>query len=617
MPGRKKSRKEPVVIIHDDEIKSSIEEFVIGQRQAYQEAMPGASDSDDAEAVSEEIGVNTWLDAEHVDATIRNLVGARAHLRDTVGVLPVFNKEYVQARAQSVAYNKIIVDPRFKNLLPSKKPLPGRSTLKGRALVARDKEEQKRNQQERALQEKADLMLEKNNFTEDKMLLLFLQSMVESDHPFLNNPQNEDLTLDECTQLIIPFRQNGCHYTVAVINFTQVDDNNVAEIKYYDSMGSDLDDSEIEQLTSFCTELGYEVNYEALSSPIQREGWNCGIFASFKAIDIANENEENDERLLDGLDDENYHRHFNYYRFLISMMLSDRGYNVSVTDELAFDIKVQQTEFRKLSKKSKNSEDVNRCLTETAKLFEDMLKQTNERKSKNKKTKGRQPVEPLANANSKLLFKRCIGLRGQMEKLLQKKLALKKPNKKDQAQIRLLLELISAFDAAKDDLKGKIDKQNRVKKRVRPENWLENVNWKKALFYGIIAVCAITFVAPYLLAALTGAGVVLPANPLITILGGGTLFGVGILLVNHFNKNAGSKVISNKLHDDRVSSVEFTDWMRHSVTKVNEAYLPIISLDKVTNVAQNFMPVKKAAKKPSLNESTIPVPERQIKASLR
>ncbi len=163
----------------------------------------------------------------------------------------------------------------------------------------------------------------------DKRLSLkcFLESMCENATIFDNN-------LSVCDQWIIPLFIDY-HFTVAVIKFDKKSHLKFAFIKYYDSCGDDLPLYYQQQLITFFKHLGYNVKYQCIAEDIQKDNYNCGIFVTLKAIDIANSNINHPERLLKIADnDYEYHQNIAAYRQRIAHLLKENGVKVEVSKRL-------------------------------------------------------------------------------------------------------------------------------------------------------------------------------------------------------------------------------------------------------------------------------------------
>ena len=124
------------------------------------------------------------------------------------------------------------------------------------------------------------------------------------------------------------------HFTVAVVKFDKTKEK-LALIQYYDSYADDLNPHFQKQLISFFKNLGYKVKYLCVSESEQKDNYNCGIFVTFKAIDIANSNIGNPERLLKKSKNAyDYQQNLNAYRYQIGMLLKDHGKHVVISKKL-------------------------------------------------------------------------------------------------------------------------------------------------------------------------------------------------------------------------------------------------------------------------------------------
>lgn len=317
------------VIITKSEIKQKIDNYIFKQRQICFGQHPTI------DAIPSEIDETCWFDAEHVDGMLHYLVSQRNHLSNSVAIFPVFSKDVIYLQAQTYVYKLLKRDPRCEGLVPSNDPLPERSALEDdiEALEERDWEERRRNAQEKALRQKADEVLENNGISDEILFHWFLEAMSDSANNILKN------RFRNCSQFIIPLRINNNHYTTAVVQAKgRTRNNKSVDIRYYDSKGEDLDDSYQTSLLTFFTEKGYDVNYECISENEQKyENNNCALFAALKSIDMANENVENDERLLQvaDLNKEEYQQFFKAQRFNAVQVLAANGFNISADDSIS------------------------------------------------------------------------------------------------------------------------------------------------------------------------------------------------------------------------------------------------------------------------------------------
>ncbi|MBN9287068.1 MAG: hypothetical protein BGO43_11835 [Gammaproteobacteria bacterium 39-13] len=608
------------------EIKTYIENNLYQQRQAYEEGLAGAN-GEAPEAVPAEIDIDTWLEAEHLDGTIRNLVSEREHLSDSVGICPVYNADAVEQASTNAALNKVLAsttlktklnhngdrildrpalpEPRVqfnaelnklkkldqeskdalkeafeeynndaeelnRNLLESedlddtpfkeneslaekiteieaqidslKITRLTKTNLKKALNQAVDAVEDKLrrvneyNQQDMAFNLEAQKLLADHNFSEDTLFKHYLDAVVDSDHHFLGNLQNRELSFydDACNQLIIPFRKNGSHYTVAVAHMYMEDKKQIAKVKYYDSMGSDLDESLQAQLVAFFEGKGFEVEYECVSEHEQKEGYNCSIFASHKAIDMVNENEGNDERLLEDLNEDNYDQLLNYYRYVVTLKLSEMGQNVSAGKELTKDLRRRQREFVKLSKDEAQLNDLKALLKDIGNGLEKALNKVKGEKASKKSSSNKSDPQPLPLQNPNNLFNRCDELCKQMHTLLEQKQALATKSKKDNEDIQSLIAAIQSFKAVRDDIQKDL-KRFQSKVSGSPalvsdiQSWVKQLNWKKVLGYGVLGGIGLFIGLPYALAFFITYS---PVNPLVSILCGAGVFALGAMTIN-------------------------------------------------------------------------------------
>lgn len=333
----------PVSIkINKDEVTQTFIEYIAVQHETYFHNSPDTLIGNTVPSIVYE---NSRFDAEHVDGILSYLIGARAHLFNSVGIFPVFNEDAFFRVAQDFVANKLLKDPRFKHLVKDTSVLVERSLIQAfpKLLRERDLEEAKRSAQDIELNQEAARILKENGITTDIFLLCYLAGIAGSKKSLLGNKTNADVAFENCTQLIIPFRKDGGHFTVAVVHCTQEGNQRCAHIKYYDSLGAGLEHQYKSQLSKFFIKMGFQkVLYSCLSQREQKEKYNCGIFAAFKAIDFANAHAGNDERLLINLDVD-YRELFAYFRCRVVEMLSESGCNISLSQEFITKLKEQQS----------------------------------------------------------------------------------------------------------------------------------------------------------------------------------------------------------------------------------------------------------------------------------
>lgn len=335
--------RESSIEVTKDEVTNAYLQYLIAQHQSYFDTAPSAKRGEAAHSIVE---INSRFEAEHVNGILRYMVGARPQLSNSVGIFPVFNQDAFNLVAHHLAVNKILANPDFQYLVKDTAPLIELSDCQffPELLKERNAEEKRRNEQDKEADDIAQTTLATNGINSDMMLVWYLQAIASNSHSFLGNLANPTLTIENCSQLIIPFRKNENHYTVAVVNFISEDNNQIAKIQYYDSLGEDLDTSYKNQLAMFLMEIGFQrIDYKCVSKPEQNDKCNCAIFASFKAIDLSNENIGNTEQLLQGLDLD-YSALFNYFRNRVTEMLRESGCNISLSPEMIAQIKLEQAE---------------------------------------------------------------------------------------------------------------------------------------------------------------------------------------------------------------------------------------------------------------------------------
>lgn len=502
----------------EKQIKENIINAIWEQRQAYQVMTPA-----DTQAVPSEIDIDSWLDAEHVEGTIRELVGIRSYLKK-VGVFPVYNNDYIYQVAQITVYYRIIHEPVYQEMLPSQEPLPERQAIinsdltplqKTAQIEARDQEEKKRFQQEKALQKLADQTLATWGVTNQTLLLWYLEAIASSDHHFLAHAQSVHLTWNECEQFIIPLRKDEIHYTVVVVHFV----NAMASIRYYDSKGQDIPQYVLDALVFLFDRWGYEVYYSSAAKDEQRDWYNCGIFASLKAIELASENVGQVENLLNDLNRKNYDTAFQYYRHLIALLLEKNGFNITLSKGLINALERQQQQVIDSSKQEKIIEDFNRFLNDTLERFTIIFSYIEDRPD----TYLPQTNTPLIDLNPAQLLQQCIELHDKMQKKLDK---LKKTDWQNKNQLHSMQQHIKAFAQVSYQLKNdlaKLSKEHSLLVKYLLQQWrqlqrnIQHLTWVELLSYMMLYALVLFIGLPIVLSLSVKLATFLSGNSLLII----------------------------------------------------------------------------------------------------
>lgn len=491
-----------------------------------------ASGLRDGSEVPDEISTNNWLEWQHVYGLIPILVGERAHLRDVVGVFPPFTSNRVNALLEDAAELKIIQDQGLKTRVTPdgdvtllEKEIPSSKDLKRKQVAYYKGLRTKRNNEAKQRREQAKALLAENNLGEDHSLLAYLEAIGESKEHFLGNPKNKNLTINDCEQIIIPFHYHDNHYTVAVIHFTEEDGNHIAQIKYYDSMGTDLRDSFKNQLIAYCQSLGFEAKYECVSKRDQQDAVHCSIFASFKSIDIANENigNEEDERFLDKLTADNYYQFLNMLRYIACLKLKQQGQNVQPSEALIKAFKAYQEYFINLSIYSQKVSEINSSLLDLKQRFEKALNTPTI-------TKVRTLATALPDMNPEGIMHDCETLHKQSKELLEKLQKKTKQTNKDKSNIIALQSVIQAFELANVNLQSQISSLAQLQATSyvgKFKAWLLTMSWKK-----LAIVIPIGFIGSLLGGSL--ALKLLLNNPIIAA--GVGLFASGMMVISAINR---------------------------------------------------------------------------------
>ncbi len=392
------------------------------------------------------------------------------------------------------------------------------------------REDHRRQTLDISLRAQATEQLVKNNITQNTYLKLFLGSMVDSRHNFLGRPQSNQLGFNNCSQMVIPFRNGGYHYTVAVVDCKGEGANRTAHIKFYDSLGHDLSTSLKNQLSQFLTERGYKVSYECVSAHDQtKEGVNCGIFASFKAIDLLNQNagKQDQQQYLADFGAHNYLYRMNYYRYIAVLKLLSQRYNVSVGGSLSA---AMQAEFTVDAKpENENARKVLTSIVDKLKETNTTLTATIEQTASAEEKQAR--TDLADDALSEALFKRTIELKNEVLQLLKNRQRKAQKSAADRKQITDLLAAMKVFnefipwyeDKVRFFLTERIKKEPNLTNSIRElaqstKDWISEFNLTKTLIYSTLAVGGAFFAYPFALASLIKLGAFFPANPFVTVM---------------------------------------------------------------------------------------------------
>ncbi|MCS5711204.1 hypothetical protein [Candidatus Berkiella aquae] len=338
----------PSVTISKEEITQAYLQYLIEQHQSYFHTVQGSNPGDSALAIIE---ADSQFEAEHVNGMLRYLIGQRPHFANQIGIFPVFNQDAFYRLAQDQLIKKMLNHPDYQYLVKDTTPLIELSDCLDfpELWEKRNTEEVHRTWQDQEAIRVAGDILDHQGTTDEVMLEWYLESIAASPLAFLGNMNQQDMAFKNCSQFIIPLRIDGVHYTVAIVDCTAED---TAHIKYYDSMGHDLQDYLKQQLINFFENHFADVTYECVSKHEQKDGYNCGIFASFKAIDLININTQRSERLLPNLNTQEYHALFNYFRNQVAEMLRLSGCNIELDHKLAKMIQTEHQQREEASKKA-------------------------------------------------------------------------------------------------------------------------------------------------------------------------------------------------------------------------------------------------------------------------
>ncbi len=527
-----------------EQLKLSVERALKNQILAHVPNNPMISakglDKDglrDGTEAPEEIGTSNWLEWQHVYGLLPSLVAERKHLFDSVGIFPAFSatrmNELLQNEAELVIIKNLGLPTRVTpngDTVLIEKAFKDDSKLTAKERAAKKRELAKINREARQRRQQAAELLENSNLGENNAFTLYLEAIGESKENFLGNPKKPDLSLDECQQFIIPFHYQNNHYTVAVVHFVRSNKQMVADIKYYDSIGSDLDDSLKTQLIAYCESLGFKARYTCASKPDQKEGYNCSMFASFKAIDICNSNFKHPERFLSDLTSVNYDQVLIMLRYTASLMIKAFGQNVKPSSELAGDLKAKLTAFIKSSEYAKKVSDLNSFINDLIGSFNKTLKITGTLEE-NKK--------PLPDRDPAILVAELKKLYEQAKKLIEPLQKNEKQSDEEKATIAAYLVPINLYEMLSSQIERQIEDLKGIKKTLAQESsnssWIASIGWKTLLLMMPLGAFTLFFGLPAIATLVLQLATMLPSNPAMTIFAGALIFSTGTLGIYLFN----------------------------------------------------------------------------------
>lgn len=329
--------KETPLTISQNDIVDNIARNVWEQRQAYRNA--GAREGLQDAGVPNEMNLKDMLDREQVDGSIRAYIKDMPALANSVSVFPVFSDVSVKQEARTVVYNAIVKDARFQSVLPNNSELPEPSRLQGEALKARLEEEKKRNQQEQALNKRAEEALKQGGVQESTLFKYFLTACRKKQELWqdMMSPMPT-----QNTQWVIPLHIGGIHYTLVVVNFLM---DKEASILYYDSFGHDMPKPLLEGITQYLKSKDVGMNrvtYQKESIHEQRgEGIECGVFVFYNAIRLLSQLKGIENPLKEWIKQGSsafsysYKTVFAIYRVMMADLLKKEGQNITIHPSLA------------------------------------------------------------------------------------------------------------------------------------------------------------------------------------------------------------------------------------------------------------------------------------------
>lgn len=510
VPTRTQQNEERIRNLDEATVKAQLIQNLRDQRQAYLEGLAG----EEQEAVPTEMEEDTWLDAEHVDIAIQSLVAERNHLKNSVGICPVFNADAAKQAAQNIAIDFMKTQPENERLFRVLPPLPSKAGLRGKALTDRNKEERRRNLLHKLINRRASDMVKQEGLDE-RFFFLHLEGVTEN-QALLGNPAKRNLPLKDCQQLIIPIRHHENHYTVAVVHFKKENRKRIANIKYYDSMGGDLDDDLKTQLVQFLNSKGYDPQYENYSFDDQREGYNCSIFASYGSIDLANLNAGNDENFLeeiDGLDEEAYKERLDGLRQNIMIKLMQRM-NITLSPDYIKQIKEGSNKVQKDSRATQKREELNRKINTIREEIEDVLHrvkgtrpQARSKRKTDKKLAEIQPKELLAECTT--LVKQ---LKANQERLNKKRTKTNQDKNNLRAISAVLKKYHDNFSSLQNQTRRQNVNQGGFFKDIK--DWMSGFSLPGLAFYAALIGIGLFVTLPYLSYMVS----LLPSHPILTVI---------------------------------------------------------------------------------------------------
>lgn len=275
--------------------------------------------------------------------------------------------------------------------------------------------------------------------------MCFLEAMTTEPDNFLANPRKKNLPFDACQQFIIPMRTgtnytdyNDTHYDVVVVNCNR--ETMTADIVFYDSLGWQLGALYQAAIQEFFKQKGFHVTFNSIAKRDQLDGYNCGPFATLRAIEIASHNLGIEENLIQKFFQGNYKDASNDIRLLLGYSLKELGFNVKIDEALA-----KSTSFSQRGAS---------YLSEFAKILDNLNVQI--QKLSGTSVASSVQATPLAELDATLIFKKCNELRAQMRTILKQKLKVETKTPEDEEVIQFLFATILAVNIACEEYKAKM-----------------------------------------------------------------------------------------------------------------------------------------------------------------
>jgi len=268
------------MVVGHDELGQILLEHVNGQYDGF---LPGFSisgnlnsfDRSSTEAIQssvEQLYANSWLDAELVYFAIRKLLQEDKRIPHPVHVIPTLCPDEFERSIETLVHDKIVADKeKYKDII----------LLSEKDCGEDDPVHAENRNRVRLIKEKIEEILFNNHLDSSQSIKIFLQHIL--------NKQAVDFT--QTQQIVIPMRVGRNHFTVAVVHI----ENQKANISYKDSFNNQCPNDIRKPIFDFFKQLlgnnnVYFNNIKIANNKMQRNSYDCGVFAILNSLDMVRQN---------------------------------------------------------------------------------------------------------------------------------------------------------------------------------------------------------------------------------------------------------------------------------------------------------------------------------------